>query len=260
MNVTVKQTVQDPPPTTPTEAEPSSAVRARPDPARSTKLRTLRAAAGTYARSRSAQVAVVAAVLATVGRLTVGHFGWLDLVLLGLVTLLVGVVEWIIHTVLLHAPEESFRTRRLQTSVSHRLHHEDPTLLRNVLLDPVQAAAFLPMIAAFTAAWTLPLILITNRLAESIIAPTGLLGPYLTALAASWWCLAHYEWVHLLVHTSYRPKSRYYKRLARNHRLHHYRNEDHWLGVTSNMGDRLLGTLPAKRSDVPLSETARTLG
>jgi hypothetical protein len=72
--------------------------------------------------------------------------------------------------------------------------------------------------------------------------------------------LLHYEWVHLLVHSRYRPRSRYYSRLAKNHRLHHFRNESYWLGVTIDTGDRLARTLPADRSAVPLSETARTLG
>jgi hypothetical protein len=72
--------------------------------------------------------------------------------------------------------------------------------------------------------------------------------------------LAHYEWTHLLVHSRYRPKSRFYARLSRNHRLHHFRNERYWLGVTSNSGDRILRTLPRAKTDVPLSETARTLG
>ena len=26
--------------------------------------------------------------------------------------------------------------------------------------------------------------------------------------------------------------------------VHHFRNEDHWLGVTSNLGDRIMRTLP----------------
>ena len=38
----------------------------------------------------------------------------------------------------------------------------------------------------------------------------------------------------------------------RHHRLH-------WLGVTTNLGDRLLGTHPRAKTDVPLSATARTL-
>ena len=62
-----------------------------------------------------------------------------------------------------------------------------------------------------------------------------------------------------MVHTRYRPRTRLYRTLARRHRLHHFRNEHYWLGVTSNTGDRLLGTLPKHKTDVPLSETATTL-
>ena len=87
----------------------------------------------------------------------------------------------------------------------------------------------------------------------------ALLAPYLTALLAAYVSLAHYEWVHLMVHTRVKLRTPYYKRLATNHRLHHYRNEHYWLGVTSNLGDRVLGTYPASKSDVPLSDTARTL-
>jgi sterol desaturase/sphingolipid hydroxylase (fatty acid hydroxylase superfamily) len=67
----------------------------------------------------------------------------------------------------------------------------------------------------------------------------------LTAITLAAIGLAHYEWTHLLVHTAYRPRTRYYARLDRNHRRHHYRNEHYWLGVTSNLGDRIMRTLPA---------------
>ena len=123
--------------------------------------------------------------------------------------------------------------------------------MRHVLLHPSYAAGFLPAIAAFTATWSLPL-------AAGIGWPLG--RTFLTGLAASWWTLAHYEWVHLAVHTRHRFRNRFYARLARNHRFHHYRNENYWLGVTSNSGDRLFGTLPASKSEVPLSDTARSLG
>jgi len=48
--------------------------------------------------------------------------------------------------------------------------------------------------------------------------------------------------VHLLVHTRYRPRTALYRRLWRNHRLHHFKNERLWFGVTMLGGDRLLGT------------------
>jgi len=66
-----------------------------------------------------------------------------------------------------------------------------------------------------------------------------------------------YEWTHHLIHTDYVPRSRFYKGLWRAHRLHHFRNENYWYGVTSGLGDRLLGTYPGK-DDVPLSPTATT--
>ena len=67
-----------------------------------------------------------------------------------------------------------------------------------------------------------------------------------------------YEWTHFLIHTAYRPRSATYMRIWRNHRLHHFKNEHFWHGITNNLSDRVLGTNPDQR-DVPKSETARTL-
>ncbi|MDX2168661.1 MAG: fatty acid hydroxylase family protein, partial [Deltaproteobacteria bacterium] len=50
-----------------------------------------------------------------------------------------------------------------------------------------------------------------------------------------------------------------YQRLWRNHRLHHFKNEHYWFGVTMLSGDRLLRTAPAVK-DVETSPTARNLG
>ena len=85
------------------------------------------------------------------------------------------------------------------------------------------------------------------------------LGTYLTAVASTYVLLAYYEWVHLLLHSNYRPKTQYFKQRARSHRLHHYRNAQYWLGVTTKFSDVALGTLPESTSDVPLSSTTRTL-
>lgn len=189
--------------------------------------------------------------MALILRLAVGGgFGVVDLIVVGVTIVLLGFVEWVLHLYLLHAPEDSFRMEKLGTGTGHREHHLDPQNVGWILLGGIDAFVFLILIAGWTAAWSLPLLWLIGD---------GLIGPYLTALTAAYVSLAHYEWTHLLVHTRYRPKSRYYKRLAAHHRLHHYRNEHYWLGVTSNLGDRALGTLPADRSAVPLSDTARTL-
>jgi sterol desaturase/sphingolipid hydroxylase (fatty acid hydroxylase superfamily) len=92
------------------------------------------------------------------------------------------------------------------------------------------------------------LVLGGDRLAH---AATGLLVSYVV--------LASYEWCHFLIHTPYRPRGRYYRAIWRGHRLHHYKNEHYWFGVTSTLGDQLLGTAP-DQADVPKSGTARTLG
>jgi sterol desaturase/sphingolipid hydroxylase (fatty acid hydroxylase superfamily) len=81
----------------------------------------------------------------------------------------------------------------------------------------------------------------------------------LTAVALSYLGLLRYEWSHFLIHTPYRPKSGWYRNIWRNHRLHHFKHEGYWLGVSSNLGDRVLGTNP-DQGTVPRSPTARTLG
>jgi hypothetical protein len=219
-------------------------------PACSTDITNLRDASRAFLAAGSPRVMLTAAGSASLARALLGTFGWHDLAAMTAVIGATGTVEWVIHKYLLHAPEDSWRTRRLDSSTSHRQHHEDPTDMRHVMLRATHAARFLVAIAAFTAGWSIPM----ARLATWPVGPT-----FLTGLAASWWTLTHYEWVHLTVHTRHRFRNRFYARLARNHRLHHYRNENYWLGVTSNSGDRLLGTLPKHKSDVPLSETARSL-
>jgi len=45
----------------------------------------------------------------------------------------------------------------------------------------------------------------------------------------------------------------------RNHRLHHFQNENYWFGLTMLSGDRLLGTLPSGNRAVH-SQTVMNLG
>ena len=71
--------------------------------------------------------------------------------------------------------------------------------------------------------------------------------------------LLTYEWTHFLIHTAYKPKRRYYRYIWRAHRLHHFKNEHFWMGVTVHLADHVLGTFPQK-SEVENSPTARTLG
>jgi hypothetical protein len=68
-----------------------------------------------------------------------------------------------------------------------------------------------------------------------------------------------YEWVHYLVHSDYRPRTRAFRAVWRNHRLHHYKNEHYWFTVTTaGTADRLFGTYPDTAS-VQTSKTVRDL-
>lgn len=227
---------------------------------RASDLTTKQATLGAFLRSGSGRVISTVVVLALVGRSVIGGFGVLDLLVIGISLPLVGFVEWTIHLFLLHAPAESLRMRRLGTGRGHREHHADPDHLGWLLLTPVDAGVFAVMIALASAVWVAALGGTLGLIGWVSLTDSGLAPTILTATLFAYLALAHYEWTHLLIHTRYRPRSRYYQRLARNHRLHHYRNERFWLGITSNLGDRALRSYPADKSAVPLSETARTLG
>jgi sterol desaturase/sphingolipid hydroxylase (fatty acid hydroxylase superfamily) len=152
-------------------------------------------------------------------------------------------VEWLIHTyVLHHRPRKLLGLRwDYHSARYHRLHHRDPWDLRFVLM-PLPA-----MVIGLASA----------ALAFGVIAPSPGLGA--TAMIMTAGLALYYEWIHFLTHTSYRPQGWFYKRQWRFHRLHHYKNERYWMGVTRHLGDLLLGTFPNPDA-VETSKTARTLG
>jgi sterol desaturase/sphingolipid hydroxylase (fatty acid hydroxylase superfamily) len=80
----------------------------------------------------------------------------------------------------------------------------------------------------------------------------------LTGMVAAYAILGAYEWCHFLIHSPYVPRGRHYSAIRRSHRLHHYKNERYWFGVTSNLGDRVIGTNPDPAA-VKRSTTARDL-
>jgi hypothetical protein len=172
-----------------------------------------------------------------------GDFGWHDLIPLVAIPLLHPFAEWLIHVHLLH-----FRPRKLlgftvdfHASRYHRLHHRDPWDLRFVLM-PVQTMIFgLGLLAVLI--W--------------LVASSP--GVWATAMVLAAGIALYYEWIHFLVHTSHRPKGWFFKRQWKLHRLHHYKNEHYWLGVTRHLGDMVLGTF-ADPDTVESSKTARTLG
>jgi hypothetical protein len=51
------------------------------------------------------------------------------------------------------------------------------------------------------------------------------LGALISGALAGYSMIFLYEWIHFLIHTAYRPRTRAYKTIHRNHRLHHFKNE-----------------------------------
>jgi hypothetical protein len=193
------------------------------------------------------------AILVALGiRVTLGSYSWRDaVVVVGLVGI-TPIVEWMIHVYLLHAkPIRLFgREHDLVAAREHRAHHQAPSVLQGVLIPRYAVVVFVVQIALtlWLVSFPIQLVLGGDRLA---FAATGLLLAYVI--------LGTYEWCHFLIHTPYRPSGRYYRSIWRGHRLHHFKNEHYWFGVTSTVGDHLLRTAP-DQSQVEKSGTARTLG
>jgi sterol desaturase/sphingolipid hydroxylase (fatty acid hydroxylase superfamily) len=214
-------------------------------------LATRQEVARAFVASSSARVIAVFLMLAIALRAAWGGLAWGDLGAVAAVVVLLGPVEWIIHRTLLHAQPTNQLAELLGTRDSHERHHRVPDDLDWLLLRRPNAIG--SCLAIVVPLGAIAVLVHSFDLTSPELARTTAASAAIAGMLA----LAHYEWVHLLVHSKYRPTSRYYAHLDRNHRLHHFRNERYWLGVTVDVGDRLARTLPADRDAVPLSDTVR---
>src|SRR4051812_32221196 len=176
-------------------------------------------------------------------RATLHSFTWTELIMPVALVVFFPVIEWIIHVVILHwrprkvggVPVDSLLARK------HRAHHADPRVLPLV---------FIP--------WQVELWLLPSYVVIGLFAFPGQTAgaTFLVAVGA---LMFNYEWVHYLVHSDYRPRTRAFRAVWRNHRLHHYKNEHYWFTVTtSGTADRLFGTYPDSGS-VESSKTVKQL-
>jgi hypothetical protein len=179
-----------------------------------------------------------------VARILVGGGSWWELVIPAALVALFPVIEWVIHVVILHWRPRALGPVRVDSRLArdHRAHHADPRDLPLV---------FIPWKALL---WLLP-----GYVVVALLAMPG--RPAALSLLVSVYAVKFaYEWTHYLVHSDYRPSSRWYRSVWRNHRLHHYKNEHYWFTVTSaGTADRLFGTYPADPSAVPTSPTVKDL-
>lgn len=180
---------------------------------------------------------------AVVARVVVGGGAWWELLVPVALVALFPVIEWVIHVMILHWRPRTLGPVRIDSLLArdHRAHHADP---RDIPL------IFIPWRALL---WLLPAYVVVALLAMPSTASA------LSLLVSVYGIKLGYEWTHYLVHSDYRPHSRWYRSVWRNHRLHHYKNEHYWFTVTSaGTADRLFGTYPDP-STVPTSPTVRAL-
>jgi len=204
--------------------------------------KTIREAWAIFLQHGSPLLLLCATVPAVIWRIALGDWSVWDAVIVAAIVAVWPVQEWLIHVFLLHAKPITLwgRTVDLRIARMHRTHHGDPWNYR-ILFIPLHAS--IPLVPSEALLWF-------------GVAPTRALA--LTGLAASLALGLHYEWIHFLIHTRVTPKTRFYQRLWRNHRLHHFKNERYWFGVTRLEGDWFLDTAPVAEA-VAISPTARTL-
>lgn len=219
---------------------------------RSGDISTLGGAWRDFLRRRSPRLIAPLILAALALRIAVGDWTWWDLAAAAFSLAVYPFGEWAIHVYLLHLRPFRFRGRKVEllTSKAHREHHEAPDRLGLILLGPYEISGL-----AFLA---VPLVVGTGTLIAWAVTGTVLWGAVVTAALTSYVLVGIYEWTHFLIHTAYRPRSRFYRQIWRTHRLHHFKNERYWHGITNTVADRVLGTWPDHR-EVPRSATARTL-
>ena len=216
------------------------------------EVKTLGGAWRDFLRRRSPWLILAAIAGAATARIAIGGFGWWDLAAVAAMLVVYPFGEWAIHVFLLHMKPFEVRGRRVHpiAARAHRAHHQEPGDLDMVLLYWWQVASLLLMAVPITVA--------AGGLVAWLIGGAVPWGSLVSGLLTGYLLVLTYEWTHFLIHTAYRPRTPLYRSIWRNHRLHHFKNEHYWHGITQNVSDRVLGTNP-DQSEVPRSDTARTL-
>lgn len=174
------------------------------------------------------------------------RYDWTWWALLGpaIVIVMQPFLEWVLHIIVLHDKPRKVGPWTFDTVVAkdHRIHHLDPREMKYI---------FIPTRWVFYLITTVALIAVFNWIH---------FGPAVSATVAVTQSIMAlvYEWTHFWIHQDVPAQNRYAKLVKRNHRNHHYRNSTYWLGVTSDVGDRVFRTAPDPKT-VEVVEYAKDL-
>ena len=195
-----------------------------------------------FRTSVNARLEAATVAVALIARLLAGEWGTADAVIIAVIVAAQPFFEWSFHLYVLHYRPLSIlgRTIDFELARKHREHHVDPSVVELIFV-PLRSLVLLMVAATALAFWALP-------------TAAGAL----TTLATGSVILLAYEWTHYLIHSRYRPKTRVFRAIWRAHRLHHFKNEEYWFGVTTPAADIVLRTYPDPAT-IPTSPTARDL-
>lgn len=205
--------------------------------------RTLGAALRFFVVQPSPRILVAFTALALLVRLLLGGWRVADAWIVVAVLLWWPIQERLVHEFLLHM-EKPLAFGRISIhpiqAAKHLEHHRDPWRADVLFIYPGVYKYALPA--------TVLLWLAATR--DPRLALTG---------ATTYLCtVMQYEWTHFLIHTPYVPRSGWYRRRWRNHRLHHFKNDQYWFGVTTLIGDAVLRSGP-EATAVPFLPRCRGL-
>ena len=182
----------------------SAAAGQHPGRARySREVATLRAAAREFAHRRSIWIILAVIALTAAIRVAIGDWSWRDGAAVATMLVVYPFGEWAIHVYVLHMKPFTFRGKRVDPPAAkgHRAHHRKPNDLWVLLLEGPELVQLLlvavPLTIAVVAA---PVWLLAGPI------PVGVL---VTAVLTDYVLIGAYEWTHFLIHTAYRPRSRY---------------------------------------------------
>jgi len=192
------------------------------------EIRTLRGAFEFFFRQPGPRLLVLASFSFLILRIAKGAWDLADL-LVGIAVPISGhLQERLLHEYFLHMKVRRFLNAVLwkRLSANHRQHHRDPWRIQTMF---IATRAYLFIIPSAAGA----LFIITGDLCCTF---TGSFAYFVTLLC--------YEWVHFLIHTSYVPRSDWYRRRWWNHRLHHFKDSRYWFGITSPLWDSVFRSRP----------------
>jgi sterol desaturase/sphingolipid hydroxylase (fatty acid hydroxylase superfamily) len=130
-------------------------------------------------------------------------------------------LEYFIHRYLFHLPGEYSLIKKFRYMM-HGVHHDYPADKRRLIMPPLPWIMYAALLTGFF-----------------YLFMGGNAFPFMAGVLLGY-CV--YVFIHYSIHTD-RPPG-FLRKQRIHHSLHHYRFPDHAFGVSSNLWDRVFGTMP----------------